>query len=80
MIYKDVKDAILKDGSFLRESDDVLLKRWFWAGVAAVVQVADVKLKNTSSNSDYAKCQHIFRLSARGVVECKKCGRRYLLD
>ena len=33
-----------------------------------------------SHNKDYAKCQHIFRMSARGVVECKKCGRKYLLD
>lgn len=45
-MYKDVKEAILKDDSFLREADDEVLKTWFWAGVAAVVQVADVKLKN----------------------------------
>lgn len=46
--YTTLKKKILADSSFLRESDDEVLKTWFWAGVAAVVQVADVQFENKS--------------------------------
>jgi hypothetical protein len=46
-IYNRVKNEIIKSGRFLRDSDDDLLKQWFFAGVAAVVQIADVKLKKS---------------------------------
>ena len=64
MLYKDVKNAILKDGGYLRESDDELLKRWFWAGVAAAVQV--IPVKNTLSNSDYVEAK-----------TCANCAKLY---